>query len=111
MYFLIRFPSDYDPNLFKYDPVVESSQLTGALVGTVMSRQIIVTGFKSMTITGPITLRLWGVVNPNKVDISRTGTFSLALMQGDDVIEGNFAIPGIVPYLAPGTFFKNEFTY
>lgn len=101
MYFLIRFPSDYDPQLFKYDPVVESSQLTGALVGTVMSRQIIITGFKTMTVTEPITLRLWGVVNPNKVDITRTGTFTLALMQDDDVIEGNFAIPGIIPYLAP----------
>lgn len=55
-----------------------------------------------MTVTGPITIRLWGIVNPNKVDITRTGTFAFALMQDDEVLEGNFLITGIVPLLAPG---------
>lgn len=55
-----------------------------------------------MAVTGPIVLRLWGIVNPNKVDISSTGTFTVALMYENDVLEGNFNIKGIVPLLAPG---------
>ena len=55
-----------------------------------------------MNVTGPITIRLWGIVNPNKVDISKTGTFTVALMYEDDALEANFNIPGIVPLLAPG---------
>lgn len=104
MYFLVRFPHEYDPDLFKYSPVAESSDLTGYLNADVMSRQIKIYGFESMNVTGPITLRLWGIVNPNKVDISKTGTFTVALMYEDDALEGNFNIPGIVPLLAPGIF-------
>ena len=57
-----------------------------------------------MEVTGPITIRLWGIVNPNKLDITRTGSFGFALMEGDNILEGNFQIPGIIPLLAPGSF-------
>jgi len=57
-----------------------------------------------MPVTGPITIRLWGIVNPNKLDITRTGAFGFALMEDDNVIEGNFQITGIIPLLAPGSF-------
>lgn len=57
-----------------------------------------------MNVTGPITLRLWGIVNPNKVDITKTGSYTFALMYGDVAIEANNNdIAGIVPFLAPGT--------
>lgn len=44
MYFLIRFPIEYDPRLFLYDPVVESNDLSGALEIDVISRQISIRG-------------------------------------------------------------------
>lgn len=44
MYFLIRFPNDYDPDLFQYTPVAESDDLIGYLNADVMSRQITVYG-------------------------------------------------------------------
>lgn len=54
-----------------------------------------------MPVTGPITLRLWGIINPNKVDIQSTGAFGLALMNDTTALEGNFQITGIIPLLAP----------
>ena len=106
MYFLIRFPMEYDPKLFLYDPVVESDQLIGALKIIVRSREVRIYGFQDMTVTGYISIRLWGVVNPNKVDITKTGSYAFALMYGDVAIEANNnEISGIVPLLAPGTFY------
>lgn len=55
-----------------------------------------------MEVTEPITIRLWGIVNPNKLDITRTGYFGFALMEDDNILEGNFQIQGVIPLLAPG---------
>jgi len=102
-YFLIRFPFDFDPNLFKYQIEAVSDQLEGYLTAQVIHRQVIVDGFYDMDVTEPITIRLFGIVNPNKVDITRTGSFGLALMEEDIAIEGKFDITGIIPLLAPNS--------
>ena len=44
MSFLVRFPNDYDPNLFLYEPVAESEQLIGALHTKVLHRHVRITG-------------------------------------------------------------------
>jgi hypothetical protein len=106
MHFLVRFPFDYDPNLKKYNLSVTSNELQGALKLTVENRQVIVTGFYDMDVTGLISIKVSGVVNPNKVDITSTGKFGLALMYNENVIEGSFAISGIVPLLAPGNLIR-----
>jgi hypothetical protein len=102
MYFLVRFPIDYDPQLYKYNITAESDNLDGALAVTVLHRTLLIKGFYDMNVTGAISIRIWGIVNPNKVDITKTGTFGLALMYQDVALEGDFTISGIVPLLAPG---------
>jgi hypothetical protein len=109
MYFLIRFPFEYDPRLYKYNISAESAQLEGALAVTVLHRTLLISGFYPATVTEPITIRIFGIVNPNKVDITKTGAFGFALMLGDEALEGNFNIPGIVPLLAPGTSLLSQF--
>lgn len=45
MFFLIRFPIDYDPNLYKNAIYATSAQLKGQLNVRVIHRNILVTGF------------------------------------------------------------------
>jgi hypothetical protein len=98
----VRFPFDYDPALSTKTIVAESYQLQGALQVSVQNRQVLISGFYTMTVTGTITIRLWGIINPNKVDIQSTGAFGLALMSGTTALEGDFQIQGLIPLLAPG---------
>lgn len=50
MYFLVRFPHEYDPDLFKYSSIAESSQLVGYLNADVLSRQVKIYGMISLSI-------------------------------------------------------------
>jgi hypothetical protein len=51
-----------------------------------------------------LSLKVFGVINPNRKDNKRTGDFGFYLMANNNrsIIEGNASIPGIIPYLSPG---------
>ena len=56
-----------------------------------------------MNVTNAISINLWGIVNPNRIDNTRTGSFGIGLVdQFNNIIEGNFNLQGIIPLLAPG---------
>lgn len=51
-----------------------------------------------------ITIKIWGVVNPNRVRNVRTNYFGFGLIDnaGKTIIEGKMDIDGIIPLAAPG---------
>jgi hypothetical protein len=66
-------------------------------------------GFYDMeTFYRNITIKIWGIVNPNRVKNSRTNYFGFGLMDssGKSIIEGKMDITGVIPLLAPGFFIE-----
>lgn len=115
MMFFVRFPADYDPKLALYNIAVASDDLDGALHFFLIGRDLRITGNDSKTlkcnnsslgfyekaVTGNITIRVWGVVNPNRYDNTQTDYFLAGIIQDDEMLYGNDKIEGIIPLLAP----------
>ena len=80
--------------------------MTGALRYKNFYRNIRVEGFLDQTVSGPITIKIFGVVNPNRNELKpQTGDFGIALLDENDeyhTVEANFKVPGVEVSLAPG---------
>lgn len=53
------------------------------------------------TVPEKITIRVWGVVNPNRYDNTRTGNFLGGIIEDTELKGGNEQILGVIPLLAP----------
>jgi len=92
--FLIRFPKEYDPLLGPYPLIITCNELKGALSHKVYHRHVYITGMLNQTIIAntDITITLFGVVTPNRVDNIETGFFGFGLIDNDglNVLYGNY---------------------
>lgn len=123
---------NYDDNLGPYNLTITSDQLSGALTYKVLllfplttsttysfdspsqqyRRTIVIYGFYAMDITEAITIKIFGVVNPNRSDVTDyiSETFGIGLLDsklttqlhGYSLIEAAYTIANISPSLAPG---------
>ncbi|KAL4482744.1 hypothetical protein ABPG73_021404 [Tetrahymena malaccensis] len=110
---LVYFPLNYDDNLGPYQLIITSQQLQGALKYKQYKRQLVIYGFYSMPITKPITIKIFGIVNPNRTTNQNyvSETFGIGLLDvslpkalhGYNLIEADYqTIPNISPQLTPG---------
>ncbi|EAS00909.2 transmembrane protein, putative (macronuclear) [Tetrahymena thermophila SB210] len=110
---LVYFPLNYDNNLGPYKLIITSEQLQGALKYKQYRRQLVIYGFYSMTITQPITIKIFGIVNPNRTtnqvyvsELFGIGLLDVSLpkaLHGYNLIEAAYqTIPNISPQLTPG---------
>ena len=102
MYFLIRFPVEYDPGIKKYNLEIESDTLEGSLKYIVRQRDLWINGFYLSDINSTLTynIKITGISNPNRVDNDATGTFLFGYISASNIISGT-QFDGIIPSLAP----------
>ncbi|CAD8049450.1 unnamed protein product [Paramecium sonneborni] len=110
-YILIRFPFEYDYIIGLEKMQVKSNTLQGALKMAIIPYHIQITGFYQLTnFVGTLDISLLGVINPNRLNNQATGTFLIAIMEGNKMILGNSAINGVIPQLAPLLIQLNKIT-
>lgn len=78
-----------------------------------------ISGFYTLYVK-PLTISIdvWGVTNPNRVNNDQTSYFGIGLLNNNSngnnnqsLIEGTFTIQGIIPLLAPGLIIINYIIY
>ncbi|KAL4499018.1 hypothetical protein ABPG72_016920 [Tetrahymena utriculariae] len=110
---LVYFPLNYDDNLGPYQLIITSQQLQGALKYKQYKRQLVIYGFYSMPVTQAITIKIFGIVNPNRntnqnyvSEMFGIGLLDVSLpkaLHGYNLIEADYqTIPNISPQLTPG---------